>query len=619
MVEGAYGSGMPAYAALVSGVSWPDQPVVPTMHHSFGPYTLDEAARDLSLRGVPIPVQPKVFDLLAHLVRNAGRVVPKDELMDMLWPDVTVTEASLQRVVSLARRALEAGGLGNAIRSFVRHGYRFAVDQPAPTADAGQDEDSDRARALDLMRRRAWVAAAKVFEHLDREGGLAAEDIDRWALAIECRGRPAEAIPVLIRAVTAHVTAGQPHLAARAAITLAKIELERNAAAAAAGWIDRAETLKCNADDVGTEAYFLWMKSRLASFNGRSDEALQLAVAAHHAASASGDQGLIALTLTYIGFFNIAAGNTEEGVGQQNHAAAIALSSGVDPVVGSLIYCNILWSCRTFPDWTRAQQWSQGFESWCEANYAEVPGACDLHRAEILGAQRNLTQALQAIELALPKLAEEEAFAIGDGYRVRGDIKAMIGDLDAARADYAAAYAMGWDAEPGNAMLMAEEGHVEEAQTALERALTGTTWYHLQRRGTLLAHKARIAALAGRGDVALQALDELETQPERFKQAAVHALINEARYHLDPEKGPLAMRRLLLARQLWTGAGIDYHAARVRLQIATALLQDGDAIGAQAELAAVERTGKQIRSRRLSAAAAALASAAHARGGTVRS
>ena len=107
-------------------------------------------------------------------------------------------------------------------------------------------------------------------------------------------------------------------------------------------------------------------------------------------AERSGDHGLRALTLAYKGFYNLSLGQVGEGAAQQNHAAAIALSGEVDPVTGSLVYCNILWSARTFADWERAWQWSQGFETWCEASFAEPPGACDLHRAEILGAKETL-------------------------------------------------------------------------------------------------------------------------------------------------------------------------------------------------------------------------------------
>ncbi|MET0182602.1 MAG: winged helix-turn-helix domain-containing protein, partial [Caulobacterales bacterium] len=69
----------------------------------FGEFVLDEAARDLTLRGRALDLQPKIFDLLAYFVRHAGRVIPKDELLDQLWPGVHVTEGSLQRAVSLLR------------------------------------------------------------------------------------------------------------------------------------------------------------------------------------------------------------------------------------------------------------------------------------------------------------------------------------------------------------------------------------------------------------------------------------------------------------------------------------------------------------------------------------
>src|SRR5687768_5777328 len=100
------------------------------MQLHFGPFVLDEEARALMLRGKAKHVQPRVFDLLAYLVKNAGRVVPKDELLDALWPNVTVTESSLQQAASLARRVLAEGGIGAALRNFVRHGYRFALDAP---------------------------------------------------------------------------------------------------------------------------------------------------------------------------------------------------------------------------------------------------------------------------------------------------------------------------------------------------------------------------------------------------------------------------------------------------------------------------------------------------------
>ena len=91
---------------------------------SFGQFELDTDTRQLRLRGEEICLQPRVFDLLAFLVAHRERVVDKEELLSTLWPGVVVTDASLQRAVSLLRSALRQGGMENAIRTYARRGYR---------------------------------------------------------------------------------------------------------------------------------------------------------------------------------------------------------------------------------------------------------------------------------------------------------------------------------------------------------------------------------------------------------------------------------------------------------------------------------------------------------------
>src|SRR6185369_13840721 len=101
--------------------------------YRFGPFELDVGARELRRGPDEIPVQPQVFALLNYLVEHRDRVVGKDELLERLWPDAVVLEASLQRSVSQARAAL--GDEDHVfIRTFARHGYRFvgAVEEQAP-------------------------------------------------------------------------------------------------------------------------------------------------------------------------------------------------------------------------------------------------------------------------------------------------------------------------------------------------------------------------------------------------------------------------------------------------------------------------------------------------------
>src|SRR5581483_7758857 len=101
--------------------------------YRFGPFELDVGTRELRRGPDEISVQPQVFALLRYLIEHRDRVVGKAELLERLWPDAVVMEASLQRSVSQARAAL--GDEEHAfIRTFARHGYRFVgpVEERAP-------------------------------------------------------------------------------------------------------------------------------------------------------------------------------------------------------------------------------------------------------------------------------------------------------------------------------------------------------------------------------------------------------------------------------------------------------------------------------------------------------
>jgi DNA-binding winged helix-turn-helix (wHTH) protein len=55
------------------------------MIHRFGDCELDERRYQLRRDGVPCHLEPQVFEVLAYLVRNRGRVVTKAELLDEIW------------------------------------------------------------------------------------------------------------------------------------------------------------------------------------------------------------------------------------------------------------------------------------------------------------------------------------------------------------------------------------------------------------------------------------------------------------------------------------------------------------------------------------------------------
>ena len=91
--------------------------------YEFGPFHLDPSERKLLRANEIVALTPRAFDTLHLLVRNSGRVMDKDELIRMLWPDTFVEEGSLSNHIFLLRKALgEAPGF---IETVPRRGYRF--------------------------------------------------------------------------------------------------------------------------------------------------------------------------------------------------------------------------------------------------------------------------------------------------------------------------------------------------------------------------------------------------------------------------------------------------------------------------------------------------------------
>jgi DNA-binding winged helix-turn-helix (wHTH) protein/tetratricopeptide (TPR) repeat protein len=97
--------------------------------YEFGPFRLDPEERMLMGKGQAVALTPKGFDLLLALVRNAGHVVTKEELLREVWPDTFVEENNLTVNISALRKVLGEGASDQRyIQTAPRRGYRFAAN-----------------------------------------------------------------------------------------------------------------------------------------------------------------------------------------------------------------------------------------------------------------------------------------------------------------------------------------------------------------------------------------------------------------------------------------------------------------------------------------------------------
>jgi TolB-like protein len=98
------------------------------MRLGFGDVELDLLRQELRRGDDVVHVEPQVFDLLVHLLRNRDRVVGKDELFDTIWQGRIVSEAALSSRINAARKAVgDDGDRQEVIRTVHKRGFRFVA------------------------------------------------------------------------------------------------------------------------------------------------------------------------------------------------------------------------------------------------------------------------------------------------------------------------------------------------------------------------------------------------------------------------------------------------------------------------------------------------------------
>ncbi len=111
------------------------------MIYIFGEYELDIVYHELRRAGVPQPIEPKAFDLLAYFLQSPGRVLSKEDLFAHVWPEQFVSESALTYCIAVARKAVgDSGRAQRLIKTVHGRGYRFvaAVEtRSREHADAG--------------------------------------------------------------------------------------------------------------------------------------------------------------------------------------------------------------------------------------------------------------------------------------------------------------------------------------------------------------------------------------------------------------------------------------------------------------------------------------------------
>lgn len=96
----------------------------PAFSYRFGSAEFDESRFELRVGGLPVEVEHRALEVLAYLLRHAGEVVTKEELLREVWSGRITVDKVLPNAVNKLRRALGEANAG-LIYTQARIGYRL--------------------------------------------------------------------------------------------------------------------------------------------------------------------------------------------------------------------------------------------------------------------------------------------------------------------------------------------------------------------------------------------------------------------------------------------------------------------------------------------------------------
>ncbi len=115
------------------------------MVYAFDNCELDTQRITLRRAGQTIPMRPKVFQVLLHLLTHRERIVDKQELAEQVWPAQFISDATLESTLRAVRRAIgDSGKEQRIIQTLYSHGYRFVA--PVTIQPTTREADQEQAR-----------------------------------------------------------------------------------------------------------------------------------------------------------------------------------------------------------------------------------------------------------------------------------------------------------------------------------------------------------------------------------------------------------------------------------------------------------------------------------------
>jgi tetratricopeptide (TPR) repeat protein len=467
-------------------------------------------------------------------------------------------------------------------------------------------------RARAAAARGDWEEAYDLLVKADSDGLIGAGDLPLLGEVAYAAGHLDVTIETWERAHALGVQAGDPVAAAGAAVRVAMhLLLDTALMAPVRGWVARAERLLEGQQEAPAHAWLAVVRTYERMLTGDLQEARQWSERAIEVGSRC-EAAACAVGRVAAARLRILDGDVREGLELLDEVGVAAVSGGLDPLSTGLVYCELVCALQGLAQYDAAEEWTQAMERWCQSNaIGSLHGRCRVHRAEILrlrgACDEAELEALAACEELGPYLRREMGWPLSE----LGRIRLRKGDIDGAEEALLAAHRLGWDPQPGLALVRLARGESAAAAAAIRDALERPSRVPSKelppdtdlQRGPLLDAQVEIEIAAGDLGRARAAADELERVAARFQSKALvaGASLARGRVRLADGNAAEAERCCSEAARLWNEIGAPYEAALARVVLAEAL----DAGGSE-DHAVLERQAARSILERIEVAASAM-------------
>jgi DNA-binding CsgD family transcriptional regulator/tetratricopeptide (TPR) repeat protein len=443
--------------------------------------------------------------------------------------------------------------------------------------------------------RGAWHDAFEALRLADQAVPLDCDDLQRLGVVAYLLGRELEFERYFERLHHVQLGHGQPENAARAAFWLGLSLLFRGEPARSSAWIARGQRLIAQRECV-EQGYLMLPGTERVLREGHAAAAQARASTAALIGERFGDAYLIAMARHVEARALIAQQQVAAGLELLDETMLPVVAGELSPITTGLMYCSVLEACTKVCALSRAREWTFAFSRWCDRLSEPVAfsSTCLVHRAEVLRSQGAWSDALEDACRACDRAARGNEKPPPAALYQQGEIHRLRGEHAEAEEAYRAASQLGYDPQPGLALLRLAEGQVETACAAMRRALHTTT--RESARAGLLPSCIEVLLAAGEKADAREAWRELRELSEALDATALRAAAAQAEGAIELAEGrpAAALGPLRSAFEWWTHLDVPYEAARARVMIAIACDALRDRETSRLELAAARTVFERL-------------------------